>query len=77
MTLHLCTELKYRRLTIHLFCKYALRSSLECEIGTAVEPFCEKNNNVKPACHKIYQGRDYLLIFSFSKYLFSAAILSM
>ena len=34
-------------------------------------------NNVKPACHKIYQGRYYLLIFSFSKYLLSAAILSM
>ena len=53
------------------------RSSLECEIGTAVEAFREKNNNVKPAYHKIYQGRYYLLIFSFSKYLFSAAILSM
>ena len=39
----------------------ALRSSLECEICTAVEPFHEKSNNVKPACHKIYQGRYYLL----------------
>ena len=26
--------------------KRALRSSLECKIGTAVEPFREKNNNV-------------------------------
>ena len=43
-----------RRLTIPLFCKHALRCSLECEIGTAVEPFREKNNNVKPTCHKIY-----------------------
>ena len=34
------------------------------QIGTAVEPFHEKNNNVKPACHKIYQGRYHLLIFS-------------
>ena len=32
-------------------------------IGTAVEPFREKNNNVKPTCHKIYQERYYLLIF--------------
>ena len=46
-----------RRLTTPLFWKHALRSSLECEIGTAVEPFREKNNNVKLACHKIYQGR--------------------
>ena len=51
-----------RRLTTPLFSTHALRSSLECEIGTAVEPFREKNNNVKPACHKIYQGRYYLLI---------------
>ena len=36
-----------RHLTTHLFCKHALRSSLECEIGTAVEPFREKNYNVK------------------------------
>ena len=43
-----------RRLTIPLFCKHALRWSLEREIGTAVEPFREKNNNVKPTCHKIY-----------------------
>ena len=51
---------------------------MECEIGTAVEPFREKNNKVKPVCHKINQGRYYLLIFSsFSKYLFSAAILSI
>ena len=27
--------------------KHALKSSLECEIGTAVEPFREKNNKVK------------------------------
>ena len=51
--------------TTPLFCKHALRSSLECEIGSAVEPLREKNINVKPACHKIYQGRYYLLIFSF------------
>ena len=33
-----------RRLFTLLFCTHALRSSLECEIGTAVEPFREKNN---------------------------------
>ena len=56
-----------RRLTTPLFCTRALRSSLECEIGTAVEPCREKNNNVKPAYYKIDQGRYYLLIFfSFS-----------
>ena len=44
-----------------LFCKHALRSSLECETGPTVEPFREKNNNVKPASHKMY----CLLIFSF------------
>ena len=62
-----------------LFCTHTLRSSLECEIGTAMDPFREKNNNVKLACHEIYQGRYYLLIFfSFSsKYLFSAVILSI
>ena len=49
----------------HLFCTHALRLSLECEIDTAMEPFREKNNNVKPACHKIYQWRYYLFIFSF------------
>ena len=32
-----------RHLTTLLFCKHALRLSLECEIGTAVEPFREKN----------------------------------
>ena len=53
-----------RCLTTPLFYIHTLRSSLECEIGTAVEPFREKNNNVKPACHKIYQGRYYLLTFS-------------
>ena len=53
-----------RCLPTPLFCTHALRSSLECEIGNAVEPFREKNYNVKPACHKIYQGRYYLLIFS-------------
>ena len=63
MTLHSCTEFKY--LTTPLFCKHALRSSLECEIGTAVEPFRAKNNNVKLACYKIYQGMYYLLIFFF------------
>ena len=49
--------LQNERLTTPLFCTQALRTSLECEIGTAVEQFHEKNNNVKPACHKIYQGR--------------------
>ena len=68
MTLHSCTKLKYCR-TTHLFCKHALRSSLEREIGTAVEPFHEKNNNVKPTCHKIYQGRYYLLIFFLNIYV--------
>ena len=43
---------------------------LECEIGTAVEPFREKNNNVNPACHKIHQGRFYLLIVSFFSKMF-------
>ena len=58
-----------RRLTTHLFCRHALRSSLECEIGTAVEPFHEKNNNVKPTCHKIYEGKYYLLIFFLNIYV--------
>ena len=50
-----------------LFCTHALRSSLECKIGTVVELFREKNNNVKSASQKIYQGRYYILIFfSFS-----------
>ena len=31
----------------------------------AMETFHEKNNNVKPTSHKIYQGRYHLLIFSF------------
>ena len=53
----------------HLFCKHTLRSSLECEISTAVERFHEKNNNVKPTCHKIYQGRYYLLIFFLNIYV--------
>ena len=44
-----------RRLTTPSFCTQTLRSSLECKIDTAVEPFREKNNNVKPACHNIYQ----------------------
>ena len=52
---HSCTKFKKklpnRRLTTPLFCKHELRSSLECEIGTAVEPFRENNSNVKPACH--------------------------
>ena len=53
--------------------------SLESEIGTAVEPFREKNNNhVKPACHKIYQ-EGIICLFSLPslKYLFSAAILRL
>ena len=53
-----------RRITTPLFCTHALRLTLECEISTAMEPFHEKNNNVKPACHKIYQERYYLLILS-------------
>ena len=75
MTLNSCTN---RRLTTPLFCKHALSSSLECKIGTAVEPFREKYYNVKPTCHKIYQGRyGIICLLSLSKYLFSAAILSM
>ena len=54
--------LPHKRLTTLLFCTHALRSSLECEVGPAVEPFRKKNNNVKPVCHKICQGRYYLLI---------------
>ena len=73
MTLHSCKKLKYCR-TGALFCKLSLRSSFESEIGTAVELFREKNNNVKPACHKIYQGRYYLLR---PTDLFSATILSV
>ena len=42
-----------RRLTTPLFCTYALRSSLQCEIDTAVEPFREKNNNVKPTTYNV------------------------
>ena len=57
------TILPNRRLTTLLSCKHALK--LECEIGIAVEPFREKNNYVKPTCHKIYQGIAYLFIFSF------------
>ena len=52
--------LQNRRLTTSLFCKHTLRSSLECEISIAVEPFRERNinkMNVKPTCHKIYQWR--------------------
>ena len=60
-----------RRLTTPLFCKHALRSNLECEIGTAVEPLREKNNNVKSI------REDIICFFSLSKYLFCAAILSM
>ena len=57
-----------RRLTTPLFCKRAMRSRLECEIGTAMGPFPEKNNNVKPACHKtIREG--IICLFSLSKYL--------
>ena len=77
MTIYEIKILPNRRLTILLFCKHALRSNLECEIGTAVEPFHEKDNNVKPACHIIYQGRYYLLIFSFQIFISFAAILSM
>ena len=53
------------RLNTPLFCTHALRSSLECEIGTAVEPFREKNNNVKPACHNIFlvSGKVLFLLF--------------
>ena len=55
-----------RRLTTPLFCKHGtLRCSLECEFGTAVEPFRETNNNVKPTCHKIYQRRYYYLFIFF------------
>ena len=58
-----------------LFCKHALRSSLEYEIGTAVEPFREKNNNVNlPVIKSIREC--IICLFSLSKYLFSAAILS-
>ena len=62
--------------TTFLLCKQALRCSLEREIGNTAEPFCEKNNNIKPTCHKsIREG--IICLFSFSKYLFSAAILWM
>ena len=47
--LHSCTKLKYSPFILYT----RLISSLECEIGTAVETFREKNINVKPACHKI------------------------
>ena len=49
------------RLTIPLFCTNALRSNLECEIGTAVEPFREKNNNVKPALPVIKSIREGII----------------
>ena len=54
-----------RSLTISLFCKQALKRSLECEIGTAVEPFREKNNNVKPIRHKNLPGKVLLTDFVF------------
>ena len=38
--------------------------------GSAPEPFREKNNNLKLACHKIYQKRYNLLIFSFKIFNF-------
>ena len=60
------TILPNRRLTTPLFCKHALKLSLECEIGTAVEPFHEKNNNVKPTCHKNLSGKVLLTDFLFS-----------
>ena len=45
---------------------FILYTRFEIEFGMRnrhyVEPFREKNG--KPACHKIYQGRYYLLIFS-------------
>ena len=53
-----------RCLTTPLFCIYALRSSLECKIRTAVEPFLEKNNNY-------LSGK---VLFLPSKFLFPAAI---
>ena len=52
-----------RRLTTPLFCTHALRSSLECEIDTAVEPFREKNNNVKPACHTEHLSGKVLFVY--------------
>ena len=51
-----------RRLTTPLFCTHVW--DRVWNVKTAVEPFREKNNNVKPASHKIYQGRYYLLVFS-------------
>ena len=52
-----------RCLTTPLFCISALRSCLECEIGTAVEPFREKNNNVKPVIESVREGIICLLFF--------------
>ena len=63
-----------RRLITPIFCRHALRLCLECEIGTSVEPFHEKNNNVKPAFIKSVR-ECIVCLFSHSEYLFSAAIL--
>ena len=57
--------LPHRRITIPLFCTHALRWSLECEIGCPVEPFREKKNNVKPACHKILSEKVLFAYFLF------------
>ena len=64
------------RLSTPLFWTYALRSSEECDIGTAVETFREKNSMLNlPVIKSIRES--IICLFSLSKYLFSAAILSM
>ena len=59
-----------RHLTTPLFCKHALKSSLECKIVSAVEQFCEKNNNVKPTCHKNLSGKVLLTDCLFFLFIF-------
>ena len=63
-----------RGLNTPLFCTHALRSSLECEVGTAVEPFREKNSNL-PVIKSSREGIICLYSLPSLNYLFSAAIL--
>ena len=52
-----------RRLPAHLFCTHALKSSLECASGTVLEPLFEKNDMIKPTCHKNLSGKVVLTDF--------------
>ena len=75
MTLHSCTKLKYCRTDVPHYSIISV-SALKYEIDTTVGPFHEKNNNVKPTCHKNLIREGIIDRFSLFKY-FPSAFLSI